>query len=58
MKVAAGIDVSDLEEQINELAAELWELSKEELKDIIKSLEEMRQPMQNAKGKRQKRELE
>ena len=41
-KVAAGISVSDLEEQIDELAAELWGLSKEELKDIKESLEEMR----------------
>jgi hypothetical protein len=30
-KVAAGISVSDLQEQIDELAAELWGLSKEEL---------------------------
>jgi len=41
-KVAAGISVSDLEEQIDELAAELWGLSKEELKEIKESLEEMR----------------
>lgn len=41
-KVAAGINVTDLEEQIDELAAELWGLSKEELKDIKESLEEMR----------------
>ncbi len=41
-KVAAGISVSDLEEQIDELATELWGLSKEELKDIKDSLEEMR----------------
>jgi len=41
-KVAAGISVSDLEEQIDELAAELWGLSKEELKEIKDSLEEMR----------------
>lgn len=41
-KVAAGITVSDLEEQIDELAAELWGLSKEELKEIKDSLEEMR----------------
>lgn len=41
-KVADGISVSDLEEQIDELAAELWGLSKEELKDIKESLEEMR----------------
>jgi hypothetical protein len=41
-KVAGGISVTDLEEQIDELAAEIWELSKEELKDIKESLEEMR----------------
>jgi hypothetical protein len=41
-KVAAGISVSDLEEQIDELAAELWGLTKEELKDIKESLEEMK----------------
>jgi hypothetical protein len=41
-KVAAGISVTDLEEQIDELGAELWVLSKEELKDIKESLEEMR----------------
>jgi len=41
-KVAAGISVTDLEEQIDELAAELWGLTKEELKDIKESLEEMR----------------
>jgi hypothetical protein len=41
-KVAAGISVSDLEEQIDELAAELWGLTKDELKDIKESLEEMR----------------
>jgi hypothetical protein len=41
-KVAAGISVTDLEEQIDELAAELWGLSKEELKEIKDSLEEMR----------------
>lgn len=41
-KVSTGIDVSDLEEQIDELAAELWGLSKEELKDIKDSLEELK----------------
>ncbi|MBI4548382.1 MAG: N-6 DNA methylase [Ignavibacteriae bacterium] len=41
-KVAIGITVSDLEDQIDELAAELWGLSKEELKEIKASLEEMR----------------
>lgn len=37
-KVAAGIIVSDVEEQVDELAAELWGLSKVELKDIKDSL--------------------
>ena len=41
-KTAAGIDVSDLEEQIDELAADLWGLTKDELKDIQESLEELR----------------
>ncbi|MBU1599026.1 hypothetical protein KKG61_02800, partial [bacterium] len=41
-KATAGISVSDLEEQIDELAAELWKLSKEELKEIKDSLKEMR----------------
>ncbi len=41
-KVAAGISVTDLEEQIDELAAELWGLSEEELKEIKQSLEEMK----------------
>jgi hypothetical protein len=41
-KTAAGIDVTDLEEQIDELAAEMWELTSEELKDIKNSLEELR----------------
>jgi hypothetical protein len=41
-KVAAGISVNDLEDQIDELTAELWGLSKEEVKDIKDSLEEMR----------------
>lgn len=41
-KVTAGISVSDLETLIDELAAELWGLSKEELKDIKDSLEEMK----------------
>ena len=41
-KAAAGIEVNDLEEQIDELAAQLWGLSKQELKDIKESLEEMR----------------
>ena len=40
-KAAAGIDVNDLEEQIDELAAELWGLSKAELREIKESLEEM-----------------
>ena len=41
-KTAAGIDVSDLEEQIDGLAVELWGLSKEELKEIKDSLEELK----------------
>jgi hypothetical protein len=41
-KAAVGIDVGDLEEQIDALAAELWGLTKEELKEIKESLEEMR----------------
>jgi hypothetical protein len=41
-KTAAGIDVTDLEEQIDELAAELWGLTNEELRDIKESLEELR----------------
>lgn len=41
-KVAASIDVTDLEEQIDQLAAELWGLTKQELKDIKESLEELR----------------
>src|SRR3990172_730654 len=40
-KVPAGISVSDLEEQIDQLAAEIWGLSKEELKDIKENLDEM-----------------
>jgi hypothetical protein len=40
-KTAAGIDVSDLETQIDELAAELWGLTKDELKEIQESLREM-----------------
>ena len=41
-KAAIGIDVRDLEEQIDNLAAELWGLTKQELKDIKESLEEMK----------------
>jgi SAM-dependent methyltransferase len=41
-KVTKSIDVTDLEGQIDELAAELWGLSKEELKDIKDSLEELK----------------
>jgi len=41
-KVSDGIDVTDLEEQIDELAAEMWGLTKQELKDIKESLEELR----------------
>ena len=40
-KAAAGIDVNELEEQIDELAAELWGLTKEELEEIKESLEEL-----------------
>lgn len=40
-KTAAGIDVSDLETQIDELSAELWGLTKDELKEIQESLREM-----------------
>jgi len=35
-KVAAGISVTDLEEQIGELAANLWGLTKEELKGNLR----------------------
>lgn len=41
-KKANGIEVYALENQIDELAAELWGLSKEELKDIKDSLEELK----------------
>jgi len=41
-KVSAGINVTDLEEQIDELAAEMWGLTKQELKDVKESLEESR----------------
>lgn len=41
-KVASGIDVIELEEQIDELAVGLWGLSKDELKDIKDSLEELK----------------
>jgi len=41
-KVLKGIDVSDLEEQIDKLADELWGLTKEDLKDIKDSLEELK----------------
>jgi type I restriction-modification system DNA methylase subunit len=40
-KTAAGIKVTDLEERIDELAAEMWGLTKQELKDIQDSLEEL-----------------
>lgn len=40
-KVTNGIDVSDLETQIDELSAELWGLTKDELKEIQESLREM-----------------
>ncbi|MGD0037967.1 MAG: N-6 DNA methylase [Bacteroidota bacterium] len=41
-KVALGIAVSDIEEQIDELSAEIWGLTKEELKDIKESLAEIK----------------
>ena len=41
-KIAAGIDITDSEEQIDELADELWGLTKEDLKDIKDSLEELK----------------
>jgi len=41
-KTTVGISVTDMEEQIDELAAELWGLTKDELRDIKESLEEMR----------------
>lgn len=41
-KRAAGIDVTDLEEQIDELTAEMWGLTKEELNVIQDTLEELR----------------
>lgn len=40
-RTSAGIQISDLEEQIDELNAELWGLTKQELKDIKDSLEEI-----------------
>jgi len=41
-KTAAGIDVSDLEEQIDNLSADLWGLTKQELIEIKESLQEMK----------------
>jgi hypothetical protein len=41
-KVTKGIKVSDFEEQIDEIATELWDLSKEDLRDIKDSLEELK----------------
>ena len=41
-KVEVEISTTDLEEQIDELAKELWSLSKEEFKDIRDSLEELK----------------
>ncbi|MCK4403536.1 MAG: N-6 DNA methylase [candidate division Zixibacteria bacterium] len=41
-KAAKGIDVTDLEEQIDQLAAEMWGLTSQELKDIKDGLEELR----------------
>ncbi len=40
-KVEGGVSVADLEDQIDELAAECWDLSKAERNDIKESLEEM-----------------
>jgi hypothetical protein len=40
-KAAAGISVSDVEEQIDELSAEVWGLSTDEVKEIKESLKEM-----------------
>jgi len=40
-KIACGIGVTDLEEQIDELATKIWGLTREELKDIKDSLEEL-----------------
>jgi hypothetical protein len=40
-KVASGIEVIDLEKQIDELSARLWKLSEEELRDIKESLNEL-----------------
>ena len=40
-KVAAGIEVKDIEMQIDELSAELWGLSKQELKDVQENLQEL-----------------
>jgi SAM-dependent methyltransferase len=39
-KVLAGIEIGDIEAQIDELSAQLWGLTKEELADIKESLEE------------------
>ncbi|MFH1703553.1 MAG: N-6 DNA methylase [Nitrospirota bacterium] len=41
-RTAKGLAVNDLEEEIDELAAELWGLTKDELKDIKDSLEELK----------------
>jgi len=41
-KTESGIDVFDLEEQIDELSAEIWGLTSEELQDIKDDLEELR----------------
>jgi hypothetical protein len=40
--IGAGIDVHDLEDHIDELAAEVWGLTNDELKDMKESLEEIR----------------
>ena len=41
-KAAVGIDITDLEEQVDELAAGMWGLTPEELQDVKASLEELR----------------
>lgn len=43
-KIASGIDISDLEEQIDDLAAELWGLSHDEMKAINESLSILNPP--------------
>ena len=41
-KVAAGIEINDLEEQMDILSAQLWGLTSDEMEDIKSSLEELR----------------